>query len=172
MSPSPLDPLRQVFGERLEALAGSVVAGEVPITAQIVNRLIASALAKSDAPITGAEVVVLEHDAFTVHVKPRAPLPTVRVDVVIDRQPELPAQPMVGMRWALRGLGPLAMLATPFLSSLKRLPAGVRLDGDRIWVNVEELLRQRGLGDIVPLLTRARVTTSEQRFMIAFELRR
>ena len=87
MSPSPLDPLRQVFGERLEALAGSVVSGEVPITAEIVNRLIAQKLATLDAPIAGAEVVVLEHDAFTVHVKPRAPLPALRVDVVIDRQP-------------------------------------------------------------------------------------
>lgn len=172
MSPSPLDPLRPVFGARLESLAGAVVSGEVPITAQIVNGLIARTLATSDAPIAGAEVVVLEHDAFTVHVKPRAPLPSVRVDVVIDRQPELPAQPMIGMRWALRGLGPLGMLAAPFMSSLKRLPAGVRLDGDRIWVNVEELLRQRGLGDIVPLLTRARVTTKDQRFVIAFELRR
>jgi len=172
VSPSPLDPLRQVFGERLEALAGSVVSGEVPITAEIVNRLIAQKLATLDAPIAGAEVVVLEHDAFTVHVKPRAPLPALRVDVVIDRQPELPEQPMVGMRWALRGLGPLAMLAAPFLASLKRLPAGVRLDGDRVWINVEELLRQRGLGEIVPLLTRARVTTKDRRFVIAFELRR
>jgi len=169
---SPLDPLRKVFGERLDALAGGVVSGEIPITADIVNRLIAAKLATSDTPVTSAEVVVREHDAFTVHVRPRAPMPALRVDVQIDTQPVLPAQPMLGMRWALRGLGPLGTLAAPFIAQLKTLPPGVRVDGDRAWVNVEELLRQRGLGEIVPLLTGLRVTTRERRFVIAFELRR
>ena len=172
MNPSPLDPLRRIFGERLEALAGAVVAAEVPLTTELVNRLIADKLAASGAPITSAEVVVLENDSFTVHVRPRAPLPMLRVDVVIDRQPDWPAQPMLGMRWTLRGLGPLALLAAPVMAYLKKLPAGVRMDGDRLWVNVEEILRQRGLGEIVPLLTGIRVTTRERRFVVAFELRR
>ena len=76
------------------------------------------------------------------------------------------------MRWTLRGLGPLALLAAPVMAYLKKLPAGVRMDGDRLWVNVEEILRQRGLGEIVPLLTGIRVTTRERRFVVAFELRR
>lgn len=172
MSPSPLASLRKIFGDRLEALAGSVVAGEVPVTSELVNRLIADKLATSGAPVTSAEVVVLENDAFTVHVRPRAPLPMLRLDMVIDRQPELPAQPMLGLRWTVRGLGPLALLAAPVMAYLKKLPAGVRMDGDRVWVDVEEIFRQRGLGDVVPLLTGIRVTTRERRFVIAFELRR
>jgi hypothetical protein len=39
-------------------------------------------------------------------------------------------------------------------------------------VNVEELLRQRGLGEVMPLLTGLRVTTREGRFVLAFEMRR
>jgi hypothetical protein len=169
---SPLDPLRKVFGDRLEALAGTVVAGEIPITVDIVNRLLADQLASSDSPISNAEVVVLDHDAFTVHLRPRGPLPMLKVDVVIDGQPEFPAQPMLGMRWTLRGLGPLALIAGPVISYLRALPAGIRLDGDRVWVNVEEMLRQRGFGDVVPLLTGLRVTTRDRRFVLAFELRR
>lgn len=172
MSPSPLDPLRKIFGDRLEALAGGVLAGEVPVTTELLNRLIASRLAAAGAPVTSAEVVVLENNSFTVHVRPAAPLPMLRVDVVIDRQPELPAQPLLGMRWTVRGLGPLALLAAPVIAYLKKLPAGVRMEGDRLSVNVEEILRQRGLGDLVPLLTGIRVTTRERRFVVAFELRR
>jgi hypothetical protein len=172
VNPSPLDSLRNVFGDRLEALAGCVVAGEIPITADILNRLLAAQLASSDTPIASAEVVVLDHDAFTVHLRPRGPLPMLKVDVVIDGQPELPARPMLGMRWTLRGLGPLAMVAAPVISYLRALPAGIRLDGDRVWVNVEEMLRQRGFGEIVPLLTGLRVTTRDRRFVLAFELRR
>jgi hypothetical protein len=169
---SPLDPLRTVFGERLDALAGGVVSGEIPITADVVNRVIASRLTRSDLPIVGAEVVVLERDAFTVHLRPRVPIPVLRLDVQIDQQPELPAQPVIGMRWALRGLGPLGLLAGPVMAYLKTMPPGIRLEGDRVWVDVEEILRQRGLGEILPLLTRLRVTTRDRRFVVAFELRR
>jgi hypothetical protein len=172
VNPSPLEALRKVFGDRLEGLAGSVIAGEIPVTADIVNRLLATQLASSDTPISSAEVVVLDHDAFTVHLRPRGPLPMLRVDVVIDRQPELPAQPILGMRWTLRGLGPLAMFAAPVISYLRALPAGIRLEGDRVSVNVEEMLRQRGFADLVPLLTGLRVTTRDRRFVLGFELRR
>lgn len=172
MTASPLDPLRHLFGDQLDALAGSVVAGEIPITSDVVNRLIAAKLATTDVPIAGADVVVLDHDAFTVHLRPRAPIPTLRVDVQIDRQPVLPGQPVLGLRWTLRGLGPLAMFAAPFISQLKKFPPGVRLDGDHVWVDLAELLRQQGLGDVVPLLTGIRVTTRDKRFLIGFELRR
>jgi len=169
---APLDPLRRLFGERLDALAGGVIAAEIPLTAEVVNRLIASRLIRPDFPIASAEVVILEHDSFTVHLRPRAPIPLLRVDVQIDRQPDLPAHPVLSLRWALRGLGPLALLAGPVLGFLKALPPGIRVEGDRLWVNVEEILRARGLGEIAGLLTRVRVTTNERRFVIAFELRR
>ena len=90
----------------------------------------------------------------------------------IDQQPELPARPVLGMRWALRGLGPLGLLAGPVMGYFKALPPGIRIEGDRAFVNVEELLRHRGLGEIVPLLTRVRVTTRERGFVVAFEFRR
>jgi hypothetical protein len=172
VSNSPLDPLRSLFGERLDALAGGLVSGEVPITAEVANRLMARKLAASTGPVTSAEIEVLERNAFTVHIRTRAPIPVLRVDVHIDQQPVLPEQPRLGLRWTLRGLGPLAALATPFISSFKKLPPGIRLDGDRVWADIEDLLQQRGLADLLPLLTSLRVTTKENRFVVAFELRR
>jgi hypothetical protein len=161
-----------VFGERLEALAGATLSGEIPITAEVVNQLIASRLTRPDLPIASAEVVIQDHDTFTVQLRTRVPIPLLKVDVRIDQQPELPAHPVLGLRWALRGLGPLALLAGPFMGYLKGLPPGIRLEGDRVWVNIEELLRQRGMEEIVPLLAGVRVTTRDRRFVIAFELRR
>ena len=169
---SPLEPLRRVFGDRLDELTGSVVSGEIPLTADVVNRFIASKLTRPDVPIVSAEVVIHDHDVFTVHVRPRVPIPALRVDVQIDQQPELPGRPVLGMRWALRGLGPLGLLAGPVMGYFKALPPGIRIEGDRAFVNVEELLRHRGLGEIVPLLTRVRVTTRERGFVVAFEFRR
>ena len=170
--PMPLDPLRKVFGERLDELTGSVVSGEIPLTADVVNRFIASKLARPDVPIVSAEVVVHPHELFTVHVRPRIPIPGLRVDVQIDQQPDLPARPTFGMRWTLRGLGPLGLLAGPVMGYLKALPPGIWIEGDRAFVNIEEVLRQRGLGEIVPLLTRLRVTTRERSFVVAFEFKR
>jgi hypothetical protein len=169
---SPLEPLRRLFGDSLDDLTGSVVSGEIPLTAGLVNRFIASKLTRPDLPIVSAEVVIHDHEVCTVHVRPRVPIPSVRIDVRIDQQPELPGRPVLGMRWSLRGLGPLGLLAGPVMGYLKALPPGIRIEGDRAWVNIEEVLRQRGLGDIVPLLTRARVTTREGRFMVAFEFKR
>ena len=62
MTASPLEPLRRVFGDRLDELTGSVVSGEIPLTADVVNRFIASKLTRPDVPIVSAEVVIHDHD--------------------------------------------------------------------------------------------------------------
>jgi hypothetical protein len=167
-----LDPLRPLFGDQLQELAGTVVTGELPVTTAVVNRLIAQKLARANAPVTSAQIETRPGDAFTVHLRPRAPIPLLKVEVSIDRQPQLPDDPRLGMRWTLRGLGPLAMLAGPVISYFKRLPAGISIDGDRIWIDLHALLRSQGYGEAVPFLTGVHVATAERRFVIRFELRR
>jgi hypothetical protein len=169
---SPLDPLRPLFGEQLQELAGAVASGEVPITASVVNRLIAQKLAAANAPIVAAEIETTPGTAFTVHLRPKAPIPLLRVDVTIDRQPQLPADPRLGMRWRLRGVGPLALLAGPLISRFTSLPPGITIEGDYVWVDVHTLLRAQGFGDVVPLLTGVRVLTAERGFVVQFEIRR
>jgi hypothetical protein len=170
--PSILDPLRALFGAQLQELAGSVISGELPVTTAVVNRLIAQKLATAKAPVISAEIETRPNDTFIVHLRPKGPIPLLKVDVSIDRQPQFPDDPRLGMRWALRGLGPLAMFAGPVIAYFKTLPAGISIDGDRIWVDLQVLLRSQGLGEAVPLLTAVRVLTREQRFLVQFELRR
>lgn len=172
MTVSPLDVLRRLFGEQLQELAGGAITGELPVTTAVVNRLLAQKLATAKAPIISAEIETRPNETFTVHLRPRGPIPLLHVDVSIDRQPQLPDDPRLGMRWTLRGLGPLAMFAGPVIAYFQTLPAGISMDGDRIWVDLHALLRSQGLGEAVPFLTGVRVLTREQRFVIQFELRR
>ena len=172
MTASPLDPLRPLFGEQLQELAGAVASGEIPVTTSVVNRLIAQKLAAANAPVVSAEIDTTLGTAFTVHLRPKGPLPLLKVDVIIDRQPQLPTDPRLGMRWTVRGVGPLALLAGPFISRFTSLPPGITIDRDYVWVDLHTLLRAQGFGEVVPLLTGVRVLTAERGFVVQFELRR
>jgi hypothetical protein len=170
--PSILHPLHALFGDQLQELAGSVVSGELPVTTHVVNRLIAQKLATAKAPLISAEIETRPNETFTVYLRPRGPIPLLKVDVSIERQPQLPHDPRLAMRWTLRGLGPLAMFAGPVIAYFKTLPVGITMNGDRIWVDLHALLRSQGLDDAVPLLTGIRILTREHWFLVQFELRR
>jgi hypothetical protein len=169
---SPLDPLRSLFGERLDELAGALISGELPVTTAVVNRLIARKLATVNAPVIGAEVAPAAGDSFTVHVRPKGPLPLLKVDVRIEQQPDLPANPTLGLRWSLRGVGALAMFAAPLLSLFKAPPPGITLDRDRVLIDLHRLLQAQGYGELIPLLTGLRVLTRENGFVVQFQMRR
>jgi hypothetical protein len=170
---SPLAAARDLFGTHLEGLAGGVISGEVPLTAEVINRLIARKLeAYPSSPVVSAEIEPHEAETFLVHLRLKGPLPALKVDVRIDHQPQLPRDPRLGMRWALKGLGPLAMLAGPIAQYFNAMPPGLRLEGDRLWVDLHALLRAQGFADLVPFLSGVRVITRERRLVIQFELRR
>ena len=172
MTVSPLDPLRPLFGEQLQELAGAVASGEIPLTSSVVNRLIAQKLAGANAPIVSAEIATTGSGAFIVHLRPKGPIPLLKVDVTIDRQPQLPADPRLGLRWTVRGVGPLALLAGPLISRFTSLPPGITVDRDYVWVDLHAMLRAQGFGEVVPLLTGVRVLTAERGFLVQFEIRR
>jgi len=172
MNESPLDRLRAVFGEQLQELAGTVVTGEVPLTTPVVNGLIAQKLATTSAPIAAARIETHPREAFTVHLRPKGPWPLLRVEAAIDQQPDMPANPVLGIRWSLRGLGALAALAAPFLAQFRTLPPGITLDRDHIYVNLQALLRAQGYAELLPLVTGIRVLTREGGFVVQFEVRR
>ena len=72
--------------------------------------------------------------------------------LVIVEQPDLPASPVLVMRWSLEGgLGWLAKAASPALAVFQLLPPGIRIDGDLLGIDVAELLRSKDLGWVVPL---------------------
>jgi hypothetical protein len=88
----------------------------------------------------------------------------------IEDQPE-PQRPVLGVRWSMPGLGPLGLLAGAALSWLKALPRGLRAEDDRILVDVAELLRAQGLGDLLPVVSKVQVHTRRGAFVLKCELR-
>ena len=168
-----VEPLRSRFGVELADLGGTLLAGEIPLGADVVNRLIARQLAQSHGPVE--RVTVEPRAGQQLHAlvslsKPKF-LPTLTLDLHIEQQPAFPAVPVLGLRWAMPAAGPLAMMVAPVIASFKALPPGIRLDGERILIDLGEILRARGLGDVIRYVASLRVTTREGSFLIEFALR-
>ena len=171
--PSPLDRVRDLLGVGLDEIPGATVVAEIPIPDAVINRLVAQALARSEAPVTRVHIETGDADRLLAYVTIRGPrlIPEVKVLVEIERQPELPHSPVLVLRWSLPGMGPLAMIAAPFVSNLKKLPPGIRLDGERAVVDLAEMLRSRGMADVLSLLARLHVNTQAGRVLVRVELR-
>src|SRR5919106_2153033 len=143
-----LDMINGRLGFDLRELAGASASGEIPVPASVVNRLIAERLA-SNAQIASLHIEAQQGDAALIRVVPRTRLvPAVTITAHIERQAEFPQDPRLLIRWSLPAAGPLALFAGPVLSYFKRMPPGVRLDGDCVVIDGPPVLRSRGVEDI------------------------
>jgi hypothetical protein len=167
------DLLRQNLGVELRELAGTILAGELPLRADVVNRLVARQIAQRPGPVDSVHLAPRDGQRIDVSLTLNKPkfLPPVKADVRIETQPSFPDAPVLGLRWSLPHIGPLAAFVAPILGSFRSLPPGVTLDGDRVLVNLVEVLRARGLGDLVRYVGSVRVTTREGAFVVEFALR-
>lgn len=162
--------LRERFGVDLQDISGAQVQGEVPVTDASVNRFIAAHLANHQQ-IESVQLRAEEGDLITVLVRLRSRLvPPIPIRVRIDAQPDFPHRPVLVLRWTMPGLGPLAMFAAPALAFFKKLPPGISADGDRVSVDLRDLMQRRGLGDAAALIRRAAVHTRSGGFVLRFEL--
>ena len=167
-----MKPLRDLLGFDPGELRGARVTGEVPVSDALINRLVADLLAARPSPV--AALVVEQHDADTViaHVRMRtAIVPPLKIHLQIAKQPEFPDAPVLVLRWSMGALGRLARLASPAVALFNLLPPGIRVDGDLIGVDVAEVLRSRGFGELVPYIARLRVSTQSGRVIVGFEVR-
>ena len=166
------DKVRRVLGIELPEIAGSVFAGEVPLPNALVNRLIARRLAAAQSPIAGVRVEAHDGNRLTIVLSMRGSLiPDVTIEAQIEEQPHFPAPAVLWLRWTLPAMRALSFFAAPALTYFKKLPPGVRVEGDRIAVDFAELLRSRGLGELIDYVTRVNVTTREGAIIVAFALR-
>jgi hypothetical protein len=160
---------RERTGLDLGEFGGSTLAGEIPVTEALVNRLLAQKLAQH-AQIGSLRVQAQPNDSVAIQVVPRARLmPPVNITARIERQPEFPANPVLLLRWSMPAAGPLALFAGPMLSYFKAMPQGIRMDGDRVAVDLRELLRSRGLDDVVGFVRKLEVHTRPGGFVLRVE---
>jgi len=148
-----------------------MLAGEIPLSDALVNRVLAERLA-NHAQVTAVRVQAQQNDTVAIQVMPRARLmPALNITARIERQPEFPQHPMLLLRWSMPAAGPLALFAAPVLAYFKAMPPGIRMDGDRIAVDLRELLHSRGLDDIIAVTRKLEIHTKPGGFAVNFEVR-
>ena len=165
MSPySFIEILRQLQSSRFCDLSGTRVSATVPVSERLVNEIVARSL-PPNVPLREVQVQPLPGDAFSVRIVPRAafiPSMTLRLEVV--RQPDLPSSPVLVLRLATMG-GLFAFAGAAFnVSSL--LPPGVKLDADRVLVDLNQIAAQQHAADLLEHVTRLRVNTVEGRVVL------
>ena len=166
------EKVRQVLGIELPEIAGSVFAGEIPLSNALVNRLIVQRLSAAQLPIAAVRMEAHDGNRLTIVLSMRGSLiPDVTIAAQIEEQPHFPGPAVLWLRWTLPAMRALSFVAAPALTYFKKLPPGVRVDGDRIAVDFAELLRSRGLGELMDYITRVNVTTREGAIVVAFALR-
>jgi hypothetical protein len=166
------DKVRRALGIELPEVAGSIFAGEIPMSNALVNRLIAERLAGAQLPIAAVRMEAHDGDRLTIVLSMRGSLiPDVTIAAKIEEQPHFPNPAVLWLRWTLPAMRALSFVAAPALAYFKKLPPGIRVEGDRIAVDLAELLRSRGLGELMDYITRVNVTTREGAIIVAFALR-
>ena len=156
--------LRQLQSTQFRDLRGARVAATIPISERLVNEIVTASLPRS-VPVREVRVQPLAGDAFAVRLVPRAALlPALSLRLEIIQQPELPSTPVLVLRMAT--MGALFGLASAAFPIAGLLPPGVRLDGDRIMLDLAALAARAGAADLLPHLASLRVNTEDGRVVL------
>jgi hypothetical protein len=166
------DLFRDATGFDLHELAGAALAGEIPIPEGLANRLIAERLRASGGPVSELRVHPLAGDAFEADLSIPAMrlLPTLQIHARIEQQPT-PADPVLRLRWSMPSLGALASFAGSALAFFKSLPPGIRIDGDRLAVDIREVAASRGLSELLNYVTDLQLHTRPGVFLLGLGLK-
>jgi hypothetical protein len=135
-----IEILRRLQTTGFRDLAGARITADVPVSERLINELIATSL-PPDAPVRSVAIRPEAGNLFSVRIVPKAALiPAITLKLLVEGQPQLPESPVLVLRMAT--LGGLFGLASGAIAGL--LPPGVRLDGERILVDLRTIAAQRG----------------------------
>ena len=150
-------------------LAGTRVSARIPVSRALVNQLVARALQERSAPVRQIDIRPQEGDRLDAVVTLTLPLvPPLTVGVVVERQPQFPASPVLVLRWSL--LGGVGALLSKFFGPHQKLPPGVRLDGDRVTVDIPAAAAGTPAAQLVGYVRRLEVHTAPDRLIVDADL--
>ena len=148
-------------------LAGARMVADVPISARLINEAVAGSIPPS-VPVREVVIRPEPNDQFSVRIAPRATLlPALTLKLAIERQPEFPASPVLVLR--MKTMGGLFGFASAALPIATMLPPGVRLEGERILVDLAAMAAQRGFGPFLQFVRRMAVHSEEGRVVVIVE---
>jgi len=140
----------------------------IPIPRALLNHFVGRALAGRDTPIRALDIRPRDGDRFDASVTVTWPfVPPLTVSFEIERQPLFPESPILVLRWSF--LGAVGALASRLTSSLQ-LPDGVRLDGERLLLNIPLLAARSPAGAVLGYVTLLELHTGEGQMIIEAEL--
>ena len=169
MDPRLRDLLERLQRSNFSDLEGTRASVRVPVAERLLNEVIADNLPRGGA-VREARVRPRAANRMDVQVKLARPafLPPLNVTATIERQPEFPRSPEIVLKLgSLPGVMALAGGAAAFFNVL---PPGVRMEGERVLVNIAELTRRHGRADVLDLVRRLQVTTEDGVLVLEVDL--
>ncbi|HEX6976693.1 MAG TPA: hypothetical protein VF147_19935 [Vicinamibacterales bacterium] len=162
--------IRQQQASGFPDIAGAQVTATVPVNERLINQVISANLPKGGA-LRHAELHAHPGERLTLRVTLAKPafVPPFNVNLQIERQAQLPDSPVIVLRIA--GAGGLMAMAGSIAGLANGLPPGMRLDGDRIVVDLRAMLRPHGADGVLDLLEELYVATGEGTVTLAFRAR-
>ena len=138
-----IDLVRQLRESGFVDVAGAQASVTLPVSDRLVAELARQSVPPS-APVRDLELRARDGNRIAVRVRLAKPafLPPIAVTLQIIGQPALPAHAVLRLQ-AVSG-GALLSLASSAARFLGSLPPGVRLDGDRVEVNLRTLASRQG----------------------------
>ncbi len=157
--------LREQRATGFADLEGTRAALTVPVSDRLLTRVIASRLPSSLPMIRELDLRAVAGNQLVIVLRAGpAFLPSLTIRLEIEQQPVLPSSPVLVLRIVSQGLAALGNSALRFLQAL---PPGLRLDGDRLYVNLATLLERYGAGGALTHLSSLEIATIEGRIVIS-----
>jgi hypothetical protein len=130
--------------------------------------LVTAALGETSSHVRDVDIRPHAGDSFDVLIAVSWPfVPPIKVSFAIERQPQFPASPVLVLQWSLLGV---SGLGSRFVASLDRLPAGVRLDGDRLLLDIPRLAETASAASWLPYVKSLELHTVDDRFVLDLEM--
>jgi hypothetical protein len=149
--------------------AGAHGAARIPVSRVALNRLIADALAGRSLPVKSVDVRPLAGDRFEARIAVTWPfVPALTMSFAIVEQPSFPTSPILVLRWSM--LGSVGAFAGKLISSFDRMPKGVRLDDDRLRLDLAALAAGSPAAPFVGYIKTLELHTLEDAAVIDVEL--
>lgn len=141
-------------------LAGTEARAAVRVSAQLLNEAI-GAFAGASPAIRELAVAPRAGNRFDVHVKLTKPafLPAISLTAAIERQPQLPDDATIVLQ--LSGGGGVMRFAGPAVAAFGTLPPGVRMDGDRVIIDLRTLMAANRQSEWLDYVEKLDISTDE-----------
>jgi hypothetical protein len=143
-------------------LAGTHLSARIPVSGALLNEMAVDALRGTTAPVRTIEIRPRAGDRFDALITVSWPfVPAMTVNFQIERQPQFPASPMLVLRWSF--LGAVGAIASRLVASMDRLPPGVRLEGDRLLIDIPALAAHH---PAIPFIRQLELHTTDGRAVV------